>query len=101
MSVVVMPPLHEREHPEGCRAQLRGAELCRALMLAAGVQHDPALQERGAGPAMPLWALVSWLVCSRSWKTKSAGGGEAHGRATAGGIITHNRWSFKKNRASK
>lgn len=36
MPVAVMPPAHER--PEGDRAQLRGAELCQALLLTAGVQ---------------------------------------------------------------
>lgn len=60
----VVPPLHERERSEGRRARLRGAELCRVLLLADGVQHDPALQERGEGPVKPSWTLISRLVHS-------------------------------------
>lgn len=60
----VVPPLHEREHSEGRRARLRGAELCRVLLLADGVRHYPSLQERGEGPVKPSWALISQLVHS-------------------------------------
>lgn len=43
--MVVMPLLHEQEPAEGRGAQLRGAELCRALLLAQ--------RERGAGLPRP------------------------------------------------
>lgn len=50
--MVAMPPPHEQEHPEGHWELLSSASTAR-------VQHDPALQERGAGPEGPSWAPFS------------------------------------------